>query len=76
MKTQVKVTWTLHGTRNAACIGNDETVTVAADSAATACKEVAEDHLHRYTADWETGRFDLMAENTEGEEVYGIEFCD
>jgi hypothetical protein len=74
MTCEVKVTWLEHSTRNATCIGNDETVQIEADSANAACREAAEGHLYRYDADWQTGRYGLMAEHVGGTEVYGIEF--
>lgn len=75
MTYRIRVTWLEHGTRNAACRGNDETLTIEAASASDACREAAEGHLDHHEADWSTGRYDLVAEHLDGNEVYGVEFC-
>lgn len=76
MTYQIKTTWTEHGTNNAACIGNDETVTIEAESPQAACKEVAEAAINFHETDWNTGKYDVMAEHVNGSEVHGIEFCE
>lgn len=72
---EVKVTWMEHGTRNAACIGNDESLSIEAGSVREALREAADGHMYRYEEDWNTGKYDLVAEHVDGSEVYGVEFC-
>ena len=75
MTYRVKVTWVLSGTNNAACIGNDETeVSIESESPSAACRVAAENHLNHYYYDWDTGRYDVIAEHLDGSEVYTIQF--
>lgn len=73
---EIKVTWTLAGTNNAAGIGNDETIHIEADSAGDACVEAANGHIDHHCRDWESGKYDIVAEHVDGNEVYGVQFCE
>jgi hypothetical protein len=73
---EIQVTWTFADTRNAACIGHDETVVINAKDAPSACREAAENHLDAHRGDWDTGRYGVIAEQVGGVAVYAIEFCE
>ena len=64
----VRITWCETGTRNAACIGHDEVV--QADS----CQEAAEGSLDAHPEDWLTGRYDIVADEVDGDATYGIQY--
>ena len=72
----IQITWLERGTRNAACVGNDETITIESDNPAAACRQAAEDSLDHHDRDWGTGKYDLMAEHVGGTAIHSIQYCD
>ena len=66
----IKITWLERGTAEYACLGHDEIISIAANSMSEACHLAFDAAVEAHGSDWQSGLYDILAENAEGEEAY------